>query len=237
MRRPRWPRREGPSWLQLWHARKISVIRIAERERRAAGLPPRSRVLAVIALPVALVALMAGKVSYSHITALGMRTYQGPVDSHLLAIPIDGLIVAGSVLLAAGSLLGWLGVALGVAATLFANLQFGLPHGALSATVSTWPAVAFTVACFMLERWLRSRRRAHPGEPEPAAAHSGYQVPADSLDAAIQAMLATAAAGNPLSGRQLEARFGLKRGPAAKVRELVLASMNGQHAGEPPPAE
>ena len=59
----------------------------------------------------------------------------------------------------AGSSLGWLGVTLGVAATLFANLQFGLPHGALSAVVSTWPAIAFTAACFMLERWLRYQRR------------------------------------------------------------------------------
>ena len=111
------------------------------------------------AMPVALVALVAGKVSYSHITALGMRTHQGVTDSHLLFLPIDGLIVAGTVLLVAGSLLGWIGVALGVAATLFANLQFGLPHGPLSAVVSTWPAIAFTAACFMLERWLRYQRR------------------------------------------------------------------------------
>src|SRR5581483_5416853 len=135
--------------------------------------------------------------------------------------------------------LGWLGVALGVAATLFANLQFGLPHGALSAAVSTWPAVAFTVACFMLERWLRSRRRAQPGEPGPEPAQSAQGVPYDSLDAAIQAMIATTLAGNPLSGRQLETRFGLKRPVPARVRELVLAGVNG-HApdtGEKPPDE
>lgn len=118
-----------------------------------------SRLALAAALPVALVALVAGKVSYSHITALGMRTHQGVTDSHLLFLPIDGLIVAGTVLLVAGSLLGWIGVTLGVAATLFANLQFGLPHGALSAVVSTWPAIAFTAACFMLERWLRYQRR------------------------------------------------------------------------------
>ena len=128
-----------------------------------------SRLAMAAAAPVALVALVAGKVSYSHITALGLRTHQGVTDSHLLFLPIDGLIVAGTVLLVAGSLLGWIGVTLGVAATLFANLQFGLPHGALSAVVSTWPAIAFTAACFMLERWLRYQRRDKDDKDDAAA--------------------------------------------------------------------
>ena len=229
MKRPRWLRRSGPSRLQLWRARHISVIRAAERERRAAPAPPWNRVLAVVTLPVATVAAVAGVVSYSHITALGLRTYQGQADAHLLAVPIDGLIVAGSVLLAAGSWLGWLGVALGVAATLFANLQFGLPHGPLSAAVSTWPAVAFTVACFMLERWLRSRRRqAPPTQSEPAVPGVAH----DALDAAIRAMIATAQAGNPHSARGLATRFELPPKLAGKVRQLVLAEANGQHPQE-----
>ncbi len=215
--------------------RQIARLAAARlRPPRAVPAPLRRGLVAAAAVPVALVAAMAGLVSYSHITALGLRTYQGYADSHLLAVPIDGLIVAGSVILAAGSSLGWLGIALGVAATLFANLQFGLPHGPLPAAVSTWPAIAFTVACFMLERWLRSRRRAHDGDPDPGAARSALSVPLDSLDAAIHAMLATAAAGNPLSGRQLEARFGLKRNAASRVRELVLASLNGHPAEEVP---
>lgn len=233
MKRPRWTRGPGPSWLQLWRARNISVIRKAERARRAAALPPRNCVLVAIALPVAVVAAVAGVVSYSHITALGLRTYQGQADAHLLAVPIDGLIVAGSVLLAAGSLLGWLGVALGVAATLFANLQFGLPHGALPAAVSTWPAVAFTVACFMLERWLRSRRRAVPADA------LWPWVPSTAESAAEASLRATLAAGNPWSGRQLETRFGLTRAEAARVRQAVLAEANGHQpeTGETPPDE
>lgn len=205
-----------PGWLRLPH--RAAVL---EAPVRWTSAPMAAAVV------TGLVAAIAGVVSYSHITALGVRTYQGPADAHMLAIPIDGLIVAGSVILAAGSSLGWLGVALGVAATLFANLQFGLPHGALPAVVSTWPAVAFTVACFMLERWLRSRRLEHSGETGSEPAQSAQAVPYDSLDAAIQAMIATTLAGNPLSGRQLETRFGLKRPVPARVRELVLAGMNG----------
>jgi Protein of unknown function (DUF2637) len=201
---------------------------LAARFRRPAKppavLPSRNRVLAVLALPVAVVAVVAGAVSYNHITALGLRTYQGGADAHLLAVPIDGLIVAGSVLLAAGSMLGWLGVALGVAATLFANLQFGLPHGPLSAAVSTWPAVAFTVACFMLERWIRSRRGQVPAtQNEPAMA----PVPHDALDAAIQAMIVTHMAGNGHSARSLAMRFELPPKLAGKVRQLVLSEANG----------
>jgi hypothetical protein len=109
------------------------------------------------AVPVALVALVAGIVSFSHIVALAVRAGQSPVDAHLLPLAVDGLIVAGSVILAAGSALGWLGVVPGVGATLFANLESGLPHGQLAAVVATWPAVAFTVASFMLERWLKSQ--------------------------------------------------------------------------------
>ncbi|HEY1705936.1 MAG TPA: DUF2637 domain-containing protein [Trebonia sp.] len=61
------------------------------------------------------------------------------------------------------------------------------------------------------------------------------EVPADAESAALIAMKATLAAGNPLSARQLELRFGLSRGQAARVREaagvLPELSMNGSAAG------
>jgi hypothetical protein len=47
----------------------------------------------------------------------------------LLPLAVDGLIVAGSVILLAGSWLGWIGVTLGVAGTLYANVMSGLPAG------------------------------------------------------------------------------------------------------------
>jgi hypothetical protein len=64
---------------------------------------------------------------------------------------------------------------------------------------------------------------------------SPAEVPADAESAALIAMKATLAAGNPLSQRQLEIRFGLSRGQAARVREAagVFAelSLNGSAAG------
>jgi hypothetical protein len=65
----------------------------------------------------------------------------------------------------------------------------------------------------------------------PAPAPALVPVPATATEAAAASLRATIAAGNPLSGRQLEARFGLTRSEAAKVRQLVLAGANG-HAAE-----
>ena len=115
------------------------------------------RPVLLAALPTAAVAVIAGVVSYTHVYALAVRTQQGPVASHLLPLSLDGLIVAGSAILLAGSWLGWLGVVPGVLGTLFANVVSMLPHGHLAATVASWPAIAFTVASFMLERWLKGQ--------------------------------------------------------------------------------
>ena len=96
--------------------------------------------------------------------------------------------MAGSVILLAGSALGWLGVVLGVTGTLYANVMSGLPRGPLAATVAAWPAIAFTVASFMLERWLKSQVGngpvldrhdqetpvAIPAVPGPSAALNGH---------------------------------------------------------------
>jgi hypothetical protein len=122
-----------------------------------------NRTALLAALPVAAVAVIAGVVSYSHIEAIGLMTGQSLADARLLPLAVDGLIVAGSVILLAGSWLGWIGVTLGVAGTLYANVMSGLPRGPLAATVAAWPALAFTVASFMLERWLKSQAGAAPG--------------------------------------------------------------------------
>ena len=126
-----------------------------------------NRTALLAALPVAAVAVIAGIVSFSHIEALGLRTGQTITDARLLPLAVDGLIVAGSVILLAGSWLGWIGVALGVAGTLYANVMSGLPRGPLAATVAAWPALAFTVASFMLERWLKSTSHRRGRGPYP----------------------------------------------------------------------
>jgi len=121
-------------------------------------------------LPAAVVAVVAGLVSFGHIESLALSVHQPIGDARLLPLSVDGLIVAGSVVVLAGYALGWLPVAAGVAATLFANVESGLPYGPLAAVVAAWPAVAFTVASFTLERWLKSQvgRVARSGPEWPA---------------------------------------------------------------------
>ena len=136
------------------------------------------------ALPVAAVAVIAGVVSYSHIEALGLATGQSITDARLLPLAVDGLIVAGSVILLAGSWLGWIGVAIGVAGTLYANVMSGLPRGPLAATVAAWPALAFTVASFMLECWLKSQVTAPGAVPAVPGELNGHAHAAAELFAA-----------------------------------------------------
>jgi hypothetical protein len=68
-------------------------------------------------------------------------------------------------------------------------------------------------------------------EPEPVCDAVPAPVPTDAEHAALLALRATSAAGNPLSGRQLETRFGLTRTQATRVRKLALGD-DGEHHEE-----
>lgn len=58
-------------------------------------------------------------------------------------------------------------------------------------------------------------------------------VPKDAEHAALLALRATNAVGNPLSGRQLETRFGLTRAQATKLRRMVSVETSDQTDTEP----
>ena len=133
------------------------------------------------AIPVAMVAVIAGIVSYGHIETLALSVHQPIGDARLLPFAVDFLIVAGSVIVLAGYWLGWLGVVAGVAGTLFANIESGLPYGGLAATVAAWPAIAFTVASFMLERWLK--RQGDPVSAELQTALAAERAARESAEA------------------------------------------------------
>jgi hypothetical protein len=205
------------------------------------------------AVPVAAVAVFAGIQSYTHIEDLGLSTGQSLADSRLLPLSVDLLILAGVVIILAGSWLGWLGVVPGVAATLFANVMSGVPHGPLAAAVAAWPAVAFTVASFMLERWLKTQvgqggrgGRAVAGNPPgpgasrdapqgaaPAGGQCGHRPGRTAEEAVVNAWLhGRDCLAGPPSQRRLAATYGLSR---TKVAALV-GPLNGQHPpGSGPP--
>lgn len=140
----------------------------------------------VSGLALAAVAGVAGTISYSHIYRLTLVLHQPVLVARLMPIAVDGLVVVGSVvLLQSGGLLGWLGLGPGVVISLFANVESGIEYGPLAAVWAGIPALAFALASFMLERWLKSQvstshdQVALPEpvpvvpDPEPVAALNG----------------------------------------------------------------
>jgi hypothetical protein len=122
------------------------------------------RIVAGLALTT--VAAVTGRVSYIHIHALTLTLHQPEQVARLMPFGVDGLIVVGSVVLLQPppglGWLGWLGVGPGAAISLFANVESGIAYGWLAAGWAGVPAVAFTLATFMLERWLKAQ--AVPGD-------------------------------------------------------------------------
>ncbi|SRR5260370_1049418 len=178
---------------------------------------------------VLLVAVIAAVVSFVHIEHLAVTHGQTVLAAMLLPVSIDGTVVGASMVMLRAARAGigtpWLArfmLGLAVIATLAANIGYGLPDGLTGALLSGWPALAFIGSAEMA---ISAVRKLSPAAA-PDAVLAG--APADARDAALMALKATLAAGNPLSGRQLETRFGLTRAEATKVRQLVLASNNGK---------
>ena len=93
-------------------------------------------------------------------------------------------------------------------------------------------ASALAVGLGVLKRVVESHHEcAGAGSDDPSAGPAPAPIAQDAEQAAQIALRATLAAGNPLSGRQLETRFGLTRTEATNVRQLVIAEANGNGTG------
>ncbi len=189
---------------------------------------------AAAAAAVLLVAAIAAVVSYQHLYHLAITHGETRLDAALLPLSIDGTVVTGSFLMLRSARLGigtpWLArimLTVAVAMTIVANVAFGWAAGAWGILMAGWPAAAFLMNAEGSISFGRRSRRAHHGQPAAA------QVAHDAEQAAQAALLATVAAGNPLSGRQLAERFGLSRAQVANVRSTVLAEANGHSPAEP----
>lgn len=122
----------------------------------------------------------------------------------------------------------WTVTAAGLAVSVAGNVGHVTGHAIAARLTAAVPplaaASALAVGLGVLKRVVEHHHQAAGAIPP--------SVPTDAQSAAVAALRATLAAGNPLSGRQLEARFGLTRAEATKVRELVAAESNGQHPPE-----
>lgn len=109
---------------------------------------------------LAVVAVVTGFISYTHICALTLALNQSWKTAHLMALAVDGQIVIGGAVLAMagrGRWWGLVGVVPGLAESLFANWESGAPHGHLAAVWATVAAQSFACSSLLFEKWLRNR--------------------------------------------------------------------------------
>jgi hypothetical protein len=179
------------------------------------------------------VAAIAAIVSYSHIYDLGRAHGGTGVAARLLPLSVDMLILVGELMLLHEAdskgrrfMLGWLLVWSGILATLAANISYGAQFGALGALIWGWPAYSFILAAAGMVSIVKRSASTSPASGDAVP----LPVPSDAENAATASLRATLAAGNPLSVNQLSSRFNLTRPVATKVRNQVLAEMNGQHS-------
>lgn len=140
--------------------------------------PPSSAVRHTTTASVVVVAGVAAVVSYAHMAQLAARAGED-WRSWLIPISVDGLVVAASMVLLtrrraglAGGALAWGALAVGVLASLAANMADARPE-VTAVLVAGWAPVAFAIGFELL---LQQRRadRAAAGEitSEPASVAS-----------------------------------------------------------------
>jgi Protein of unknown function (DUF2637) len=139
------------------------------------------------AAAVLLVAAIAAVVSFVHIEHLAVTHGQTTLAAYLLPVSVDGTVAASSLVMLRAARAG-LGtpvlartmLGLAVAATLAANVGYGLPYGATGALLSGWPAVAF-IGCAEMAIGMVRRTR---GVPVPGTGLNGHAHAAAELFAA-----------------------------------------------------
>ena len=158
-----------------------------------------STVAAVLA-----VAGVAAYVSYWHAYAVVQADGENGIAARLEPATIDGLVYASSMValyaarhrVPVPSLARWL-LALGIAATLTANMAQGWSHGPVGAVVAAWSAVSLVGSCELLV-WLI--RTSGTVERRPPAGHLGEA--AACRAAARSAKTAATGAGFPRRGER-----------------------------------
>lgn len=119
------------------------------------------------ALAVVAVAVVAAIISYQHAYELVTSHGQTGLTARLLPFTVDGLIWAASMVVLDASrrhhpvppLAKW-SLAVGIVATIGANLAHGLNHGPIGALVSAWPALALVGSFELLMLLIRTQQRA-----------------------------------------------------------------------------
>jgi hypothetical protein len=184
--------------------------------RHLANLVNRRTTTALVVVGVAGVAAIQ---SFSHIYWLAETHGQDKLDSVLMPLGVDGLILAMTLVLLeqarrkeSAPALAYVMIWLAIAATVAANVIYGWRYGVVGACISAWPAASFIGAIHVVTEVAKQwSEQVSEGTDAP-----------DPIEAASEAYLASVGAGNPMSIRKLAGQFGIGR-PRAKslVEELT----------------
>ena len=129
------------------------------------------------AVAVVAVASVAAIISYQHAYELVSTHGENGLTAHLLPFTVDGLIWAASMVVLDASrrhhpvppLAKW-SLAIGIVATIGANLAHGLNHGPIGALVSAWPALALVGSFELLMLLIRTHQRGGSNDSGDATA-------------------------------------------------------------------
>ncbi|MGI5327515.1 DUF2637 domain-containing protein [Actinomadura nitritigenes] len=193
------------------------------------------------ALAVVAVAVVAAIISYRHAYELVHSHGEAGTTARLVPFTVDGLIWAASMVILdasrrkqpAPALAKW-SLAVGIVATVGANVAHGASHGVIGALVSAWPALALVGSFELLMTLTRTAaRHAAPSrdderttmeQPEPPSTEP-EQTPEQAVLAEYLASLD--GPGRPVSQRYLAEKHNIDR---RKVKQIIT------NAKQPAPA-
>lgn len=183
------------------------------------------------ALAVVAVATVAAVISYRHAYELVHSHGESGPTARLVPFTVDGLIWAASMVLLDASrrkhpappLAKW-SLAVGIVATVGANVAHGASHGPIGAIVSAWPALALVGSFELLMTLTRSATRSDlvrdEEHPNPAQRRTKVeQTPEQAVLDEYRASLK--GPGRPLSQRYLAEKHGVDR---RKVKQIIIGT-------------
>lgn len=183
------------------------------------------------ALAVVAVAAVAAVISYRHAYELVHSHGESGPTARLVPFTVDGLIWAASMVILDASrrkhpappLAKW-SLAVGIVATVGANVAHGATHGPIGAIVSAWPALALVGSFELLMTLTRAaarsdlvqnEQRTGPVQPRTEVEQTPEEVVRDEYRASL------AGPGRPLSQRYLAEKHGIDR---RKVKRIITST-------------
>jgi Protein of unknown function (DUF2637) len=186
------------------------------------AVPRWVRVVTVAAVSV--VAAVAAVVSYVHMRELGIRAGE-EWRADIIPLSADGLLVAASMVMLVrrragekAGVLPWVGLVLGLSASLAANVAVADWTSMVSLAVSGWPPLALAVSFELLIMVTRDHRPARPGGVADTRGASGGA----AADRSAPAETSAAPVSKPRARRSGSSR---KRTPRAARPPVDLAAL------------